>query len=85
MRTIRELRHERGWTQFDLAIKVGVQPQTIYLWESGRRAPRVEHMRKLGQLFEISSDEIRLESLPTTPQATDQDHASEATKQEACP
>ncbi|MEA2586149.1 MAG: helix-turn-helix protein, partial [Thermomicrobiales bacterium] len=39
--TVRELRRERGWTQFELALKVGVQPQAVYLWESGRRTPQV--------------------------------------------
>jgi DNA-binding XRE family transcriptional regulator len=60
MKTIRALRQERGWTQFELAIAVGVQPQTIYLWESGRRLPQVIQMRKLGEVFGLCSDEIDL-------------------------
>src|SRR5215211_8200483 len=60
MKTIRALRQERGWTQFELALAVGVQPQTIYLWESGRRLPQVLQMRKLGEVFELCSDEIDL-------------------------
>lgn len=60
MKTIGELRRARGWTQFELALAVGVQPQTIYLWESGRRQPQVPQMRKLGQVFGICSDEIDL-------------------------
>jgi DNA-binding XRE family transcriptional regulator len=63
VKTIRALRQERGWTQFELALAVGVQPQTIYLWESGRRQPQVSQMRKLGQVFGLCSDEIEL--LPT--------------------
>jgi DNA-binding XRE family transcriptional regulator len=59
--TIRELRRERGWTQFQLALAVGVQPQTIYLWESGRRLPQVPQLRKLGEVFGLCSDEIALE------------------------
>lgn len=62
MKTIRALRRERGWTQFDLALAVGVQPQTVYLWESGRRQPQVSQMRKLGQVFGLCSDEIDLVS-----------------------
>ncbi len=60
MMTIRALRQERGWTQFELALAVGVQPQTVYLWESGRRLPQVQQMRKLGEVFELCSDEIEL-------------------------
>jgi transcriptional regulator with XRE-family HTH domain len=61
MRTIRDLRRARGWTQFELALKVGVQPQAVYLWESGRRTPQVPQLRKLGELFGLCSDEIALE------------------------
>src|SRR4051812_20541599 len=61
MKTIRALRQDQGWTQFELALQVGVQPQAVYLWESGRRTPQVPQMRKLGQLFGICSDEIVLE------------------------
>ena len=59
-RTIRALRSERGWTQFDLALAVGVRPQTVYFWESGRRQPQVSQMRKLGVVFGICSDDIEL-------------------------
>jgi DNA-binding XRE family transcriptional regulator len=62
MKTIRALRAEKGWTQYELALKVGVQPQAVYLWESGRRLPAVPQVRKLGQVFGICSDEIILES-----------------------
>src|SRR6188472_2513453 len=61
MKSIGELRRTRGWTQFELALAVGVQPQTVYLWESGRRVPQVPQLRKLGQVFGLCSDEIALE------------------------
>jgi transcriptional regulator with XRE-family HTH domain len=61
VKTIRALRRARGWTQFELALKVGVQPQAVYLWESGRRTPQVPQLRRLGELFGLCSDEIALE------------------------
>ena len=61
MKTIRQLRQERGWTQFQLALRVGVQPQAVYFWESGRRTPQAPQLRRLGQLFGMCSDEIVLE------------------------
>ncbi|MCA9862494.1 MAG: helix-turn-helix transcriptional regulator [Thermomicrobiales bacterium] len=80
MKTIWELRRERGWTQFDLAVAVGVQPQTVYLWESGRRQPQVTQMRKLGKVFGICSDEIDLtparESYRAATRDGQQNHAS---------
>lgn len=65
--TIRSLRQARGWTQFELALRVGVQPQAVYLWESGRRTPQVPQLRRLGELFAMCSDDIDLESGPTVP------------------
>jgi transcriptional regulator with XRE-family HTH domain len=61
VKTIRALRQARGWTQFELALKVGVQPQAVYLWESGRRTPQVPPLRRLGEVFGLCSDEIALE------------------------
>ena len=69
MKTIRQLRQERAWTQFELALQVGVQPQAVYLWESGRRMPQVPQLRKLGQLFGLCSDEIVLEPPGEAPSA----------------
>jgi transcriptional regulator with XRE-family HTH domain len=63
VKMIRELRRERGWTQFQLALAVGVQPQTVYLWERGRRIPQVPQLRKLGQVFGLCSDKIALAGL----------------------
>ena len=60
MGTIRGLRRARGWTQFELALAVGVQPQAVHLWEGGRRTPQVPQLRRLGQLFGLCSDEIDL-------------------------
>jgi DNA-binding XRE family transcriptional regulator len=60
LKTIRALRRERGWTQFELALMVGVQPQAIYLWETGRRTPQVPQLRKLGKIFGMCSDDIVL-------------------------
>jgi len=60
-KTIRALRRECGWTQYELAVKIGVHPQAVYLWESGRRTPQVAQLRKLGQVFGICSDEVDLE------------------------
>ena len=62
MSTIRTLRRERGWSQYELALKIGVHPQAVYLWENGRRTPQVPQMRKLGQAFGLCSDEIELGS-----------------------
>ena len=67
MRTIRRLREERGWTQLEVAYRLGVTPVTIYNWERGRTEPRVSQFRQLARLFGVSMDDITLdgEDLPS--------------------
>ena len=60
MKTIRELREARGWTQAELAHRVEVAPSTIYNWEAGRYEPRVSQLRDLANLFSVKMDDIRL-------------------------
>ena len=60
MKTIRQLREERRWTQLELAIKLGVTPVTVYNWERGKVEPRVVQFRALAQVFGVSMDEIEL-------------------------
>ena len=59
-RTIRELREERGWTQLDLAYRLGVGPNTVSNWERGKTVPRVSELRRLAALFGVCSDDIIL-------------------------
>ncbi|MBA3449805.1 MAG: hypothetical protein H0T18_01180 [Chloroflexia bacterium] len=46
-----------------------LQPQAVYLWESGRRVPQVPQLRKLGALFAMCSDDILLEPVSDRPAA----------------
>ena len=83
MKSVRDLRQSRGWTQFELALKVGVQPQTVYLWESGRRIPQVPQLRRLGALFALCSDEIDLEPARADGTADQAYHRPHADRREA--
>ena len=60
MKTIRELREERGWTQLELANRLGVTPSTIYSWERGRYEPTASKLRALARAFGVSMDIIAL-------------------------
>jgi DNA-binding XRE family transcriptional regulator len=79
MQTIRDLRLAKGWTQFTLALKVGVQPQAVYFWEQGKRLPQVRPMRRLGVLFGLCSDDIALvlRGDPTSPPGFTPDRQAE--------
>jgi transcriptional regulator with XRE-family HTH domain len=62
MKTIKQLREGRGWTQLELAIKLGVQPMTVSAWERGRSDPSAVKLRDLARVFEVDMGEIILPS-----------------------
>lgn len=62
MKTIKVLREEHGWTQFELAVKIGVTPTTISAWERGLYEPRASQLRALAQVFLVAMDDIDTES-----------------------
>ena len=52
------LRKQRGWTQLDLAKKLGTSDTVIAHWEHGRRQPRMEMVGKIADLFGVGADII---------------------------
>src|SRR3954462_11079359 len=60
MKTIRELREAQGWSQFELAVKVGVTPNTVGRWERGEVEPKFTHARTLSALFGVPMERIAL-------------------------
>jgi putative transcriptional regulator len=60
MKTIRELREARGWSQLELANRLGVTPSTVYNWERGRSEPTASTLRRIARVFEVSMDDIAL-------------------------
>jgi transcriptional regulator with XRE-family HTH domain len=60
MRTIRELRQGRGWTQLELANRLGVTPSTVYNWERDKHPLSAAMLRQIARVFEVSMDDIVL-------------------------
>lgn len=60
MKTIRQLREARGWTQLELANKLEVTPATVYNWERGKYEPSASKLRAVARLFKVSMDDIEL-------------------------
>ncbi len=61
MATIAELRKARRLTQFELAGLVGVRPESIHKWETGRAVPYDRNIRKLAEVFGVEMDDIEVE------------------------
>ena len=55
---VREFRLIRGWSQGDLADKLGVSRQSVNAVENGRYIPSLPLALKLGQLFETLVETI---------------------------
>ena len=53
---LRELRQKSGVKQTAIAEMLGVLPRTIRFYESGKREPNIESIKKLAEFFGVSTD-----------------------------
>lgn len=69
-----ELRTASGWSQVDLAKKLGVAKQTVSNWENENIQPSIEMLVRLARLFNVTTDyllgldtipRLSVEGLPT--------------------
>src|SRR5579859_7623722 len=51
-------RDQKLWTQEEAAEKVGVDPQTFWRWENGEQRPRKYALRKLAEVFGMSTVQL---------------------------
>jgi putative transcriptional regulator len=59
-KTIRQLRQARGWSQMELALRLGLSQGTISDWERGLMVPRPKMQLRLADLFGVSVEQIAL-------------------------
>ena len=60
---IKVLRKERNWSQSDLAEKIDVHITHISRLETGRYTPSLKLLKKLAELFEVTTDYLLYESV----------------------
>ncbi|MER2226151.1 MAG: helix-turn-helix transcriptional regulator [Carnobacterium sp.] len=65
------LRSRFGWTQQELADRIGFTKQTISNWETGLKVPRMGAIQKMADLFGVSISFI-IEGDETTPEWADE-------------
>lgn len=53
---MRELRKERGYSQFALAQQLGLTQQAVGKWETGRATPDPQTLAAIASFFHISTD-----------------------------
>ena len=55
---IKEIRMAHGYSQRDLAEKIGVSSSTVAMWETGKRTPDFDTLIRLSDLFDVRTDYI---------------------------
>lgn len=63
------LRRSAGWSQSELANRLGISPSAVGMYEQGRRQPSAEGLVRLAELFGVSTDYL-LTGRAETPQET---------------
>lgn len=61
---VKALRAERGWSQTDLADRIGAAPAQVSRYESGRTAPSADTVTRLAETFGVSTDYLLIDDAP---------------------
>lgn len=61
---LKEYRRDRGFSQEDLADRLGVSRQAIGKWEQGQVYPEVEKLLALCEALHVSMDALMADELP---------------------
>ena len=55
---LKQIRKDCELTQKQVAEKLGVVESCYANWEQGRTEPNIEMLRKLGEIFQVTMDEL---------------------------
>ena len=58
---IKRARHERGWSQAELARRMSVTQPSVAEWESGRKAPSMKNLVRLAKLLNVGFEWLSTE------------------------
>jgi transcriptional regulator with XRE-family HTH domain len=61
---LRNVRKEKGWTQLELAKRMGISNTFISQWELGRSHPSLDTFAKLVRTLGVSADYFLFENIP---------------------
>ena len=55
---LKEYRENRNMTQKEIAEALGVEPATVSKYESGLLEPKIDSLKKLAEIFDVTVDEL---------------------------
>jgi transcriptional regulator with XRE-family HTH domain len=64
---VRDLRKEHGWSQGELAEKVGADPAQISRYENARITPSADVVVRIAEVFDVSTDYLLVDDAPRRP------------------
>lgn len=64
---VHELRKERGWSQAELASRIGADAGQISRYENGRITPSADAIVRLAEVFDVTTDYLLIETAPRRP------------------
>lgn len=62
---LKQLRIKKGITQVEFAKKFNISSGTIAMWETAKRTPDVETLKKIADFFDVTIDYLLFDSLET--------------------
>lgn len=69
---VASLRKKKGWSQEELAEKLGISRQSVSKWESGTSIPDIDKIIMMSRLFSVGTDYLLIdEVVETVPQETE--------------
>ena len=69
---IMELRKKNGWSQEELAEKLGVSRQAVSKWESASSIPDLDRILAMSRLFGVTTDYLLKDEVEETPAPVDE-------------
>lgn len=80
------LRKERGYSQEDLAAKIGVSRQAVSKWERAEASPDTDNLILLARLYQVSLDELlAISDVPTSEWSPEPESAQAEDREEPEP
>ena len=78
-----KLRKQKGWSQEDLALHMGVSRQSVSKWESMSSLPDLDKIIKLSNLFGVSTDYLLKDDIEVEPGYEMEENADNSTSNAA--
>lgn len=71
------LRKKKGWSQEELAERLGISRQSVSKWESGASIPDIDKIIMLSKLFQVSTDYLLKDEMEEIGNVVQEDESAE--------